>query len=457
MRIPHYALALILAAGCSETATPAQRDAAADASADASATDPLSMPALPTLASKDFETSASCKPCHPRHVAEWSGSRHGAAITDAVFQALVLARQKARDGREDRFCTQCHSAIGVRSAEIKPGFSFSGLSDVAREGVTCVTCHGSTGVVRPYNAGLDLSSDHAWRSNLQGANPGKAHGQTAAPFMQSAEFCASCHDVRELNGLALERPFQEWQDSAASSAPSMQTCQDCHMPRYDGQAAKDGPQRTGLHTHRFVGLDPPGAVTATGHEYQADFAANLDALLKSSASLHIGHGPAQPGQTLDATVTIENRIAGHSLPTGTTFVRQCWIELIATDASGKVIYETGTLDANDDLRDRWSQLAPYGDADLVTLSSQLLDKNGVPTLFPWFAVEHHRNALRAGETKTWTYFVPLPVGVKGPVQLSARLRIRTYPPFLFRLLGAAALLPTIRTYDLASDVTAVAP
>ena len=157
------------------------------------------------------------------------------------------------------------------------------------------------------------------------------------------------------------------------------------------------------------------------------------------------------------TVAITNRIAGHSLPTGTTFVRQCWVELVATDAHGATLYESGTLDANGDLRDRWSTLDPYGDADLVSLASGFVDAHGTPTPFPWEAAEHHRNALRAGESRTFTYFVPVPAGAPGPVTLRARLRLRTYPPFLLRKLGAAALVPTVRTFDLASATRAIGP
>ena len=51
--------------------------------------------------------------------------------------------------------------------------------------------------------------------------------------------------------------------------------------------------------------------------------------------------------------------------------------------------------------------------------------------------------------------MPVPAAATGAVHLTARLRLRSYPPFLFRFAGAAALIPTIVVYDLAADATQV--
>ncbi len=448
-------LMLALCVACSSTPAASSDAGSTDAGSDVAVatTDPLSMPEIPTLKVADFAAATTCKDCHAQQFAEWNGSRHAYAVNDPVWQVLVGLRQKAENGLQDRFCTQCHSVLGVRSGEIKPGFAFADLTPTVKEGVTCTVCHQSDSVARTHNAGLTMASDGKMRGNLAGVQATPGHESTAGTHLAAPDFCASCHDVIEINKLPLERPYEEWLDSPASGKG--QTCQDCHMAKYDGQAAKDGPARTGLHSHRFIGLDPPGAATGSDAQMQAQFAADRDQLLASAAKITLGAGPIQAGQTMDVTVNLENRIAGHSLPTGTTFLRQCWIEVIATDDAGKVLYETGTLDANGDLRDRWSDLAPYADHDLVSLSSSLIDAEGNPTLFPWLAVEHKHGALRAGESKTWTFFVPVPAAATGAVHLTARLRLRSYPPFLFRFAGAAALIPTIVVYDLAADATQV--
>lgn len=416
--------------------------------------DPVSMPAAPTMSLADAPAAASCQPCHPTQYAEWRGSRHGDAMTDRVFQGLVAVRQQARAGREDRFCVQCHGVLGSRTGAVRPGFRFADLPAPVMDGVACTICHRAAEVVRPYNAGLRLASDPggAVLGGLDAPQGATAHPTQTASHLGTSRFCAGCHDVRELIGLSLERPFEEWEASPSFAAG--QTCQDCHMPRYDGAAALGGPARTGLRSHRFVGFDPPGAINAQDPALRAAFAADLQALLGSAAGLEVRVGAASAGQTLDVVVSAQNRIAGHSLPTGTTFIRQCWLEVIATDDSGKILYQTGTLDASGDLRDRWSGVDPYGDADLVSLSSQLLGPGGTPTLFPWEAVEHHRNALRAGETRTFTYFVPVPAGATGAIHVAARLRMRPAPPFLLRLLKLDDLLPFDEPRDLASAAAA---
>jgi hypothetical protein len=410
--------------------------------------DPVSMPAFPPLAPTDVPSAASCGACHPRQLAEWQGSRHADAMSDRVFQALVSLRQRARQGKEDRFCVQCHGVVGVRSGDVHPGFDFASLSPTSMDGVSCAVCHGADAIVRPNNAGLSLPIDGVVRGGLADPATGGVHHSVSAPHLATSLFCASCHDVYELRGLSLERPYEEWLSSPAAS-PGM-TCQDCHMPLYDGKAANGGPDRKGLRSHRFVGFDPPGARTAAEPETRAAFAADLQALLGSAARMEIHAGDAAVGETLDVVVSVENRIAGHSLPTGSTFVRQCWIELRVTDDAGRAVYESGTLDGNGDLRDRWSSLEPYGDPDLVALSSQLLDQTGEPALFPWEAAEHRRNALRAGETRTFTYFVPVPADAQGTLHFAARLRMRPAPPFLLRLLGLDELLPLDDPRDLAN-------
>ncbi len=415
--------------------------------------DPLSMPAKPTVALDDVPSAETCKDCHPNQFAEWTGSRHAQSMTDPVFQGLVGVRQGAFHGVQDKFCVQCHTIAGVRSQDVSPGFKFADLKPKSMEGVTCWSCHGVQQIARLHNAGLTMAKDGAMRGNLPQPQTTNAHGTAEAPFLKTPEFCGACHEVVELSGLPLERPYSEWLTSPA--AAKGQTCADCHMPFYTGSAAEGAEPRVGLRSHRFVGLDPPGAREAPSAELRAVYAAQRDALLASAADLTIAPGTAQPGERLVVAVTVQNKIAGHSLPTGSTFIRQCWLEMRAVDAHGKVLYETGTLDANGDLRDRWSALAPYADADLVSFSSGFIDPVGQPTLFPWLAAEHHRNQLRPGEQRTYSLFVPVPKDVAAPIQLTARLRLRTYPPFLLKVLGLDALLPDVILADLATDATAV--
>ena len=119
--------------------------------------DPLSMPKTPTHDVNAFSSAQDCARCHTQHYAEWRTSMHSYAMIDPVYRALVQLRQDERDGEEDMFCVQCHSAIGTRGGEIQPFFEFDTLSDVVLEGVNCQACHLITDVERPFNAGHVLS------------------------------------------------------------------------------------------------------------------------------------------------------------------------------------------------------------------------------------------------------------------------------------------------------------
>ncbi len=433
---------LVLAACDSEdtgdTAGPDSADTAD--SGDGTVTDPLSMPATPTLDAGDFPTSDTCAECHPDHVAEWAVSTHAYAIVDPVFQALVGLRQGHADGREDRVCTQCHSAIGVRSGEIGPGFSFSALSPVVQEGVTCVACHTVTDVQRPYNSGHVLDPGAPMQGPIADAASTTAHLSAYSDLFDDAELCGGCHDVTEPTGLELERPYAEWLQSPSQADGT--PCQGCHMTSTRGPAATGGPERD-RHDHRFVGLDNP-----TG---DPELQARVEALLTDIAAVDLIVPASSPvGERLVVTADVHNLIDGHNLPTGSTFIRELWVELLVADDAGTIVYASGTLGVEGDLRGYWSPSDPYGDPDLVTFGSAFVDAWGEPTLFPWLASEHWSAAIPPQYHRAVSWMVPTDTLAEGTYTVSARLRLRPFPPFLLRALGQNAAADAQPIYDLAS-------
>lgn len=410
--------------------------------------DDLSMPEEPTLSVGDFRLAGECGSCHPTHYAEWKTSMHAYAMVDPVFRAMVAVRQRDFDGAQDQFCTQCHSAIGTRGGEIVDNFSFDDLSPIVLEGITCESCHRVRELRRLHNSGHVIDPSGPIFGPIADPLETPAHRTEHSPLLERSEFCAGCHDVLEVDGLFLERPYDEWLESPDSGTE--RTCQGCHMPAYVGTAVRGGPERT-LHRHRFVGVDVPlsdGFVTDAERETIRE---GVRDLLGGAADLRLSAQPAvEPGEQIDLVVTVENLISGHNLPTGSTFIRQLWVEVIARDAAGTVLYETGTLDANGDLRDHFSELDAYGDADLLSFGSTLLAPNGDPEIFSWRAVEHVSRSLPPLHERTHTLFVPTTTETVGPIEIQARLRFRTHPPFLLRRLGLADLVDRLQVYDIAT-------
>src|SRR5690606_33027255 len=60
-------------------------------------------------------------------------------------------------------------------------------------------------------------------------------------------------------------------------------------------------------------------------------------------------------------VDVKSIFAGHNLPTGFTAERQVWVSLTLTDPSGNVVYASGNLDPNSDLRDEHSHFVERGE------------------------------------------------------------------------------------------------
>lgn len=411
--------------------------------------DPLARPEEPTLSPDSFAGAEACATCHTEHAAQWQSSMHAYAVKDPVFQALVEVRQVDRDGEEDQFCMQCHTAIGTRGGEVVDHFAFNDLSPIVQEGVTCEACHKVASMERTFNSGHVLDPDGPMRGSIEDPVESMFHESEYSPLFESADLCGGCHDVIELHGLDLERPYAEWLESPAFEEGKV--CQDCHMPEYTGVAAPGAPERT-LHDHHFVGVDMPLGAGALTEQQRAEQRGRIQDLLDTAATLKLtAPAAAMVGDQIDLLVTVTNEIDAHNLPTGTTFIRQLWVEVVVTDMDGEVLYETGTLDGNGDLRDYWSDEDPYGDDDLLSMASGLIGLNGAPELFPWRATEHFSRSISPLYDRTHTLFIPTTGAAAGPVAVEARLRFRTHPPYLLRALGLADLLERVETYDVASD------
>lgn len=445
-------LGLGIGVGCSPGEDPAVSELDAASGAPGTVHDPLSMPAEPTLDPAAFQSAQVCAACHPNHHDQWSTSAHAYAMVDPVFQALVRIRQTDLEAREDQFCTQCHSAIGTRGGECVSGFDFAALSPIVMEGVTCESCHRFTELARPYNSGHVLDPKAPIAGPLANPIHTDAHESRHEPLMTESVFCAGCHDVVETSGLDLERPYAEWLESPAGAAG--RPCQSCHMPATKAPVANGGPERE-AHSHRFLGVEIPllpGFVPDA--QTRAVLDADVEALLGTAAALSLDAAESvSAGAQMDVLVTITNRIDAHSLPTGTTFLRQLWLELTALDSEGRVLYRTGDLDEHDDLRNIWSELDPFGDPDLIVLTSRLVDADGDPVLFPWRASEHVTSSIPPLHSRTYTLFVPIPADVAGPVTVEARLLFRSVGPFLLRALGLAGLAEDLPVRVLAVATT----
>jgi hypothetical protein len=321
-------------------------------------------------------------------------------------------------------CTLCHEAHGPVGPRGSGGFEGNPTWTSFLTGVTYAT--------RPEDArglfGIG-NSGYAIRAGELFAAPGSralgAHlrpTEDARAYLRSSQLCGACHDVRLFGADALRgEPFKrlrdaysEWATWAAGEARAGReapTCQDCHMSTFPGVCVPDAratgnagcprgtrfvrrapgelalhpttpssARATGVRSHAFASVDlplSPGVDPRVFDDPTLDddgapvgLRRKRDLLLRATFRLAID-GARRAGARLEIPVVVENVGAGHRAPAGFSQEREIWVELVARDASGRVVYEVGRVErADDDLRDKIF--------DRVTTSPDAVDASGRP-------------------------------------------------------------------------------
>ena len=232
----------------------------------------------------------------------------------------------------------------------------------------------------------------------------------ARTHLRSSAFCGSCHDVRlfgtDVLGARRGEHFKRlrnayseyvrWAEDEQVAGRTPATCQGCHMSTYPGVCAPGAPDDGGLvhescppemhfeprapgetptarvstasgealpsAPHYFTGVDLPLTEELSDASLDRPGVDRLgvplsmrkrrDLLLRRSLALELGEAEAERGQ-LTIPITIENIGAGHKVPAGFSQEREIWVHLRVTDGAGRLLYEVGRVDRNDeDLRDK---------------------------------------------------------------------------------------------------------
>ncbi|MCC9609217.1 hypothetical protein LOC68_06335 [Blastopirellula sp. JC732] len=385
----------------------------------------------PPVTEMDFPSAQQCKECHPKQYDEWSRSMHAYGQQSPIFEAFTLTLLERTGGTIGTFCTRCHTPIGIALGETGSTRNVH-RSRLSLEGVTCVTCHRrntvhykSSGRVPVTPGGLlETCMFGPFDDSPTGPATG-THPSAAFPYMKSSQFCGECHDVTSADGVRLEEAFSEWQNSPA--AKMGQTCQSCHMGPVQGKSIADCNRPLGyaavvpgskqdklplrhLTDHTFAGPDYSLLPDTEFPEkldwmYETDYRdwdnltryqkETLTALrkknrrsleiadakryevLKNAAVIHVDSPPmAKAGHKTAVRVDVESIMAGHSLPTGFTAERQVWVAITVRDQQGRVVFASGDLDNNADLRDDHSFQVlsgeiPY-DRDLLNFQNKFV-------------------------------------------------------------------------------------
>lgn len=212
-----------------------------------------------------------------------------------------------------------------------------------------------------------------------------------ADFIQSSEFCGSCHDltVPVLNhGMPEQRTYTEWKYSDFGTGNV--TCQSCHMPRMKHEFEDATPvtlnvdpiiagwfpyakPRDNTAFHKFNGsnrdlpemmkvlypevdLEVIGAPTGNDTRVFPGMLSdrrtmwdrarrNTEIALLDAVDVQIASAPTYDAATGKWSVQVKvTNNTGHRIPSGYPDGRRLWLGLEVTDETGAVVYESGFYD-----------------------------------------------------------------------------------------------------------------
>ncbi len=387
----------------------------------------------------------------------WMGSMKANATRDPLFWAALDVANNDIPGVGD-FCLKCHTPQGWFGGNVvKPASQGQPLIDGANgcelggdhtsrdsklndySGVTCHFCHridetGPNGEAQ-INENASVWLDDESCDNGGGAGPCRKgpynyvnfddppHKWEYSTFIQSAEFCGSCHNVSsptiEQNGvltiakrfwhegiqtelaMPVERTYSEWKDSyfadlifknpfndlPTDQLPVIsegQNCQTCHMPQSESDQARacifdaldqdgNGRRKGDLATHQFAGGNTwiPQVIKAIyGDELDMN-----DPSPGRKAALDLTTSYAfdmlqNKSAVVDASIISQNadqldlavkvtNLTGHKLPTGYPEGRRMWIHVEVTDSMNQVIWESGSYDESTGILTEDAQVKIY--------------------------------------------------------------------------------------------------
>lgn len=236
----------------------------------------------------DLTSADECGRCHRDIHRYWKASIHARAADNWRFQDLFTRLRGQVGASVDALCLRCHApaALHMRDARWEKKVSW--------EGVTCDVCHSVRSIGAGLNRTLILNVGSVKTGPLRGITP-VGHDAQYAEVHTTSAICEPCHQFTNDKRLDVLSTYEEWRRSRYAAQNI--TCQSCHMRAASGEVVDPKVRRTKdvVNLHEMPG----------GHSV-----AELNRALLALLSLK------RRGEAVDVTVEVQNRGAGHSLPTG---------------------------------------------------------------------------------------------------------------------------------------------
>ena len=271
-----------------------------------------------------FETPRRCAQCHREIFAEWRSAMMSQAYThhwDEIEYFKLAVPQADRDPKVAEVkagCNGCHAPAAYFIGDTPPPLPSAGSR--ANESVSCDICHIISGFQgdTPFNFNYILKPGKL----KYGQRPGVVsphHDTEYSDFIQSPDFCGTCHNEKSPYGIWVKSTHLEWKDGPY--AKQGVKCHDCHMTYAQGKTAAMGNAYPDARQHLFHGAHDAGKVRGT-----------------IELRIHPDIREAQPGDPVRFTVALFNQKTGHKFPTGSVEDRIVWMHVEAVDAKGKTYH-----------------------------------------------------------------------------------------------------------------------
>ncbi len=343
------------------------------------------------------QSAMTCRTCHVDITQQWAASAHSSADrkNNLLFGRMYFASLRETRGLTMVKCGPCHETVSYITND------FEKLRDVSSEGVTCVFCHAIAGPGEPHAVPPVTLELGPYLGPIRQPVTVRDHGSKHSDFIVKADYCGSCHQYQNQNGILVSDTFGEWKRS--KYAKTGVTCQQCHMPGSQGRVSSLGPVRSRVADHSFRGPDQ-------------------DRALQEAATLVLRAGKSE-GDELHVVATVTNVGAGHALPTGND-QHLILIRMRATDQEGHILWE------ND----------PFQDWTTSIFGLLMANELGAYPAETWSGTKVLSDRrIQAGASAQSRFTIP--VGdAKGPIKVEAVLLYRRARP------------ETIRMYSLPDEV-----
>jgi Flp pilus assembly protein TadD len=412
-----------------------------------------------------FPDATYCGHCHQEAYHQWRQSLHSNAFRTPFYRTSVNILLRTKGIEFSRHCDSCHNPVGVLAGALDKHATVDRSFD--RDGLTCATCHSIQKVDSKLgNGGFVMGVPSVMVDEQGNRIPGivpdaeilahlDRHSKAVMQdILHTPEFCAACHKANlppGLNDYKWIRAFtayDEWQNSKFSNrnpltfyTTDFTTCQGCHMLRAPNVLPEPGAKEGTFVSHRWLAgntavpfyynfneqLDKTAEFLKTGNYLNVDIFglkisnpkigepknAEPDKLIAPLGTVPF---TIHAGDTVEAYVVIQNKMIGHSLIPEVRDLYEAWTQFTATDASGKVIYESGFLKPD-------GMLEPGAHS----FTNRPVDSTGN-------FVENHKvwtihsvaydNSIQSGRSALVRYRFQLPAGVSGHITLKAQVNYR---------------------------------